>query len=361
MILRELSEAVGVSGDEGSVRVVVLDAVREHVDEVKVDTMGNVLAFKRGTARLSASTEPGEVSSKSGRQRLRVMLAAHMDEVGLMVVGYDNDGFLRVRTVGGIDPRLLPGTLLQVGPERIPAVIGAKPIHLLENGEREKVPKLEDLLVDIGAKSKDEAGKLAPLGTYATFATQFRELGPTVSGKAFDDRAGCAVLVELLRGERFRFDLHAAFTVQEEVGLRGARVAAYGIEPDCGFALEGTIADDIPKDKDVSPTTELGQGPAITVMDHSFIADRRLVQLLTSTAEELGIPYQIKQPGIGGTDAGTIHLAREGVPSVTVAVPCRYIHSPVALLSLEDFNNTVRLMRESLSRLTRRTLNRGRN
>jgi len=344
MILKELSEAFGVSGNEDDVRAIVLDAVREHVDEVKVDALGNVLAFKRGT----------------GRQRMRVMLAAHMDEVGLMVVGYDNDGFLRVRSVGGIDPRVLPGTLLQVGSERISGVIGVKPVHLLkENGD--KVAKLEDLVVDVGAKSKDEARKLAPLGTYATFATRFRELGPTVRGKAFDDRAGCAVLVELLRGERFRFDLHAVFTVQEEVGLRGARVAAYAIEPDCAFALEGTVADDMPKGKDTSPTTELGQGPAITVMDRSFIADRRLVRLLTSTAGELGIPYQIKQPGIGGTDAGAIHLTREGVPSVTVAVPCRYIHSPVALLSLDDFNNTVRLMRESLSRLTRRTLRRGRD
>ena len=344
MILKELSEAFGVSGNEDDVRAIVLDAVREHVDEVKVDALGNVLAFKRGT----------------GRQRMRVMLAAHMDEVGLMVVGHDNDGFLRVRSVGGIDPRLLPGTLLQVGSERISGVIGVKPIHLLkDNGD--KVAKLEDLVVDVGAKSKDEARKLAPLGTYATFATRFRELGPTVRGKAFDDRAGCAVLVELLRGERFRFDLHAVFTVQEEVGLRGARVAAYAIEPDCAFALEGTVADDMPKDKDTSPTTELGQGPAITVMDRSFIADRRLVRLLTSTAEEIGIPYQIKQPGIGGTDAGAIHLTREGVPSVTVAVPCRYIHSPVALLSLDDFNNTVRLMRASLARLTRRTMRRGRD
>jgi endoglucanase len=345
MILRELSDAVGVSGDEGGVRTVLLDAVQGHVDEVKVDALGNVLAFKRGT----------------GRQRLRVMLAAHMDEVGLMVAGHDNDGFLRVRAVGGIDPRLLPGALLQVGPGHIPGVIGVKPIHLLKGEERQKVSKLDDLVVDVGARSKDEATKLAPLGTYAAFATRFRELGPTVAGKAFDDRAGCAVLVELVQGERFRFDLYAAFTVQEEVGLRGARVAAYAIEPDCAFALEGTVADDIPKDKDVSPTTEMGEGPAITVMDRSFIADRRLVRLLTSTAEELRIPYQIKQPGVGGTDAGAIHLAREGVPSATVAVPCRYIHSPVALLSLDDFDNTVRLMRESLSRLTRRTLKRGRD
>ena len=224
-----------------------------------------------------------------------------------------------------------------------------------------RVPKIENLLVDVGAKSKEEAKKLAPLGDYATFATQFRELGPTVSGKAFDDRVGCAVLVELLRGERFRFDLHAAFTVQEEVGLRGARVAAYTIEPDCAFALEGTIADDIPKDKEGSPTTELGRGPAVTVMDRSFIADRRLVRLLTSTADELDIPYQFKQPGIGGTDAGAIHLTREGVPSVTVSVPCRYIHGPVALMSLDDFDNTVLLMRKTLLRLTRRTLNKERD
>jgi len=307
-----------------------------------VDTMGNILARKRGT----------------GQQPLRVMVAAHMDEIGLMVTGHDKDGFLRVRAVGGVDARLLPGTVLQVGLERIPGVIGVKPIHLLNAGESTKVSKIEDLVVDVGASSRDEANKLAPLGTYAAFTTPFRELGPTVSGKAFDDRAGCAVLVELLRGERFPFDLHAAFTVQEEVGLRGAGVAAYTIEPDCAFALEGTIADDIPKERDVSPTTELGKGPAITVMDRSFIADRRLVQLLTGTAEELGIPHQFKQPGIGGTDAGAIHTARAGVPSVTVAVPCRYIHSPVAILSLDDFDNTVRLMRESLSRLTQGTLER---
>lgn len=342
MILKELSEAFGVSGNEGPVRAIVLDAVREHVDEVEVDTLGNVLALKQGTA-----PDP-----------LRVMVAAHMDEIGLMVVGHDSDGFLRVSQVGGIVARMLPGKVLQVGPEGIPGVIGIKPVHLLEDGEEEKASKLETLVIDVGAKSKDEAQGLAPLGTFATFRTKFREFGPTVSGKAFDDRAGCAVLVELLRGERLPCDLHVAFTVQEEVGLRGARVAAFKIAPDAGFALEGTICDDIPKDKDVSPTTTMGAGPAITLMDRSFIADRRLVRLLTGTAEELGIPYQIKRPGVGGTDAGAIHRSREGVPSVTVAVPCRYIHSPASLLHLDDFNNTVRLMRESLARLTRRTLRR---
>ena len=350
MILKQLSEAIGVSGDEGDVRAVILDAVREHVDEVRADAVGNLLALKRGKGRLQ--------SPRDSERRLRVMAAAHMDEIGLMVIDHDKDGFLRVRPVGGIDARLLPGVLLTVGPRRLPGVIGIKPIHLLKEEEQAKVAKIEDLAVDIGAKTKEEAKRLAPVGTYATFTTQFRELGPTVMGKAFDDRVGCAVLVELLQGEPFRFDLHAAFTVQEEVGLRGAKVAAYAIDPDCGIALEGTVADDLPKDKDSSPTTELGKGPAVTVMDRSFIADRRLVRLITSTAEELDIPYQIKRPGIGGTDSGAIHQTRLGVPSVTVAVPCRYIHSPASILSLDDLGNTVRLVRESLSRLTARTLTR---
>jgi endoglucanase len=340
MILKELSDVCGVSGNEGDVRSIVLEAVREHVDELTIDALGNLLTVKRGT-----DEDP-----------IRVMVSAHMDEIGLMVVGHDDKGLLKVRAVGGIDARLLPGKLLSVGPDRIPGIIGVKPIHLAESSEMKKVSKIDELAIDIGAKGKDEARELAPLGTYATFATRCRELGPTVTGKAFDDRAGCAVLVELLRGDRFGFDLHGVFTVQEEVGLRGARVAAFAVDPDCAFALEGTIADDIPKEKDVSPTTELGKGPAITVMDRSFIADRRLVRLLTGTAEELQIPYQFKQPGVGGTDAGAIHLVREGIPTATVAVPARYIHSPAALLDLEDFSNTVRLMCESLSRLTRETL-----
>lgn len=340
MMLRELSEAFGVSGNEDEVRSLLFDAIHDHVDEVEVDALGNLLTVKRGI----------------GDEPMRVMLAAHMDEIGLMVVGHDDNGMLKVQPVGGIDARLLPGTLLAVGPDRMPGVIGVKPIHLMETDEMEKVSKVDDLVIDIGAKGKSEAEKTVPVGTYTTFATRYRELGPTVTGKAFDDRAGCAVLVELLRGERFEFDLHGVFTVQEEVGLRGARVAAYAIDPDCAFALEGTIADDIPKEKDESPTTELGKGPAITIMDRSFIADRRLVRLLTGTADELDIPHQFKQPGVGGTDAGVIHLAREGVPCATVSVPSRYIHSPVALMSLEDFEDTVRLMREALGRLTRATL-----
>jgi endoglucanase len=171
-----------------------------------------------------------------------------------------------------------------------------------------------------------------------------------VKGKALDDRAGCAVLAELLAGD-YGFDLTAVFTAQEEVGLRGARVAAYRVAPEVAFVLEGTVCDDLPKEADATPVTELGKGPAITVMDRSFMADPRLVRLLTATAEREGIPYQFKRAAAGGTDAGAIHLSREGVPSVTVAMPVRYIHAPVSLMSLNDFDDTVRLMRAALHTL----------
>jgi len=348
VILKELSEAFGPSGHEGEVREIILEAIKGHVDEYSIDALGNLIALKRGHSQFAA------------RNSLKVMVAAHMDEVGLMVTRADKDGLLHFDVVGGLDSRALLAQPVVLGDDRVPGVIGLKPIHLQERDERKKLPKVSDLTIDIGATGQEEAEKAAPKGTYGTFATSFAELGGelrTVKGKAFDDRAGCAVLVELLVGAGlspcpYPFDLYAAFTVQEELGLRGARVAAFRVEPDMAFVLEGTVCDDLPKKKEESPTTKLGKGPAITIRDRSVVCDPRLIRHLVRVAEEEGIPYQFKQPGVGGTDAGAIHLVKEGVPSAVVSVPSRYIHSPVSLLSLEDFENTVRLMKAALARLT---------
>ena len=335
MILKELSEAFGVSGAEDEVRQLILCHINEHADEVNVDALGNILATRRGT----------------GQHNMRVMVAAHMDEVGFMVVGHESDGTLKFRAVGGVHPSVMLSTRVVVGPKKLPGVVGVLPIHMAhEVGNFGKVVETKTLRVDIGVSSKEAAKRKAPVGTYMTFDTAFTELGPTVRGKAFDDRAGCAALIELFTGERFPFDLCAAFTVQEEVGLRGAGVAAYRFAPDVAFVLEGTVCNDLPQepDEDKTPVTRLGHGPAISVMDRSMIADRRLVEHLVATAKAHDIPYQFKAPGTGGTDAGAIHLAREGIPSAVVSVPCRYIHGPAAILSLQDYENAVRLMREAL-------------
>lgn len=339
-LLQELSEAVGVSGQEGAVRDIICDAIQPQVDDLRVDALGNIVALKRG----------------KGQDRLKVMVAAHMDEVGLMITGHDSSGALKFRPVGGILDAVLAGKRVQVGPERVPGAIGIKPIHLTQDESARQVVKKDALAIDVGASTKEEAQGVAKVGDVATFLTSFMDLGPTLLGKAFDDRAGCAVLVELVRGQAFDLDLYAAFTVQEEVGLRGARVAAHAIDPDAAVVLDCTPANDVPKKKDLSPNTELGKGPAIYIMGGRTFSDRRLVDLFTASGEADGSPYQIRQPGGGGTDAGSIQVAREGVPVVSISVPARYVHSPSAIIHRDDFDNTIRLVRAGLSRLTRDTL-----
>jgi endoglucanase len=339
LLLEELSNAFGPPGGEDEVRRILARSLKGQADELQTDALGNLIAFKRGSGPAP---------------RLKVMIDAHIDEIALMVTRFEKNGLLGFRAVGGIDDRLLLAKGVLVGEERLPGVIVAPPIHLSKREERQKIIKIEQLAIDIGASSEEGARKLVNIGDYAVFDTRYQTLAGdglrTVKGKAFDDRAGCAVAAALAQ-ESYAVDLYLSFSAQEEVGLRGARVAAYRIEPDVAFALEGTVCDDVPKKEDVSPTTRLDQGPAITVMDHSFIADRRLVQLLIDTAEGQGIPYQFKQPGVGGTDAGAIHLSKSGVPSVAVSVPCRYIHSPASILSLNDLDNLVALMKAALHAL----------
>ncbi len=339
MLLKRLSEAFGVSGHEEHVRSLILQEIRDRVDECRVDPMGNLIARRKGP----------------GSSALRVIAAAHMDEVGLMVTQIEDTGLLRFAKVGGIDDRVLPARAVLVGDGRVPGVIGSKPVHLTEKAERDKVIDFKQLAIDIGASSKGEAERLVRRGDCAVFATDFLELASTgswraVRGKALDDRVGCALLVELLK-EKLPFELIAAFTVQEEVGLRGARVAAYAEDPDAAVVLECTAANEVPSRKDVSPSTRLGDGPAVTVMDNSFIADPRMVEHFLSVAARKGIPVQVKQPTIGGTDAGAIQRVRRGVPAITIAVPARYIHSPAAIMNGADFDHAMALVREAMPRL----------
>jgi putative aminopeptidase FrvX len=342
LLLEELSNAFGPSGCEDQVRRVLARALRGKVDDLQADALGNLIAFKRGIG-----PEP----------RLKVMIDAHTDEVGLMITRIGKEGLLGFQAIGGIDDRLLLAKGLVVGDKRIPGVILAPPVHLSKPDQRERVIKIDQLAIDIGATSEDEARRLVNIGDYAAFDTPFQVLAEdglrTVKGKAFDDRAGCAAAVALADDD-YPVDLYLSFSTQEEVGLRGARVAAFRIEPDVAFVLEGTVCDDSPKEQDVSPTTRLGDGPAISIMDRSFIADRRLVGLLVDTAKARGIPYQFKQPGVGGTDAGAIHLSRTGVPSAAVSIPCRYIHAPVSLMSLNDFDHLVTLMKAAIGALPSR-------
>lgn len=341
-LLERLSNEFGPSGRERAVRALIKAEVEPVCDRVEVDALGNLIAFKAGTG-----PEP----------RLKVMLAAHMDEVGFMITEVGKDGLLSFRAVGGLDARMLLAKRVVIGDERVPGVIGAPVPHLQTPESARKVPEIDDLSIDIGATDDKAAGSKVKVGDYAAFATRFNILStdpawPTVRGKAFDDRAGCTALIGLL-AERYPVDLYAVFTVQEEVGLRGARVAAHRVEPDAAISLEGTICNDLPQepDEDTTPVTRLGDGPAITLMDRSLVSHPGLVRLLQEVAESEGIRVQYKAPGLGGTDSGAIHLTRAGVPSITVAVPCRYIHGPAAILNLNDLQNTVRLVAAALRRI----------
>ncbi len=342
-LLRRLSEAFGPSGNEGAVRKLIREEIKDTVDSLKVDAMGNLIAFKPGTG-----AEP----------RMRVMASAHMDEVGFMITQINKNGTLSFKAPS-VDPRMLLARRLVIGAERVPGIIGAPVPHLQKGDAASQVVAADELFIDIGATDEKGANGKVKVGDFATFATSYTALSddpawPTARGKAFDDRAGCAALVTLLKGDPYPVDLYGVFTVQEEVGLRGARVAAYGIDPAAAFALEGTICDDLPRPsgEDTTPVTRLGDGPAITLMDRSLIAHPGIVRVLQEAAEAEGIRVQYKAPGLGGTDSGAIHLTRAGIPATAVAVPCRYIHGPAAILNLNDLAATVRLMDATLRRLT---------
>ncbi len=335
-LLKNLTEAVGVSGEEKEIRMLIRDLIEEHVDEWRVDTMGNLIALKKGT----------------GAVDLKVMVDAHMDEVGLLVSGYDSNGTLKFDCIGGFDDRSLLGKVVQVGPDKITGVIGARPIHLTSVAQRRSIVRRETMRIDIGVKNKDAASGKVKVGQRAAFVTEYEELGPTAIGKAFDNRAGCAALIELLRKRPYPFDLYASFTVQEEVGLRGAEVAAYGIDPDVAIVLECTPAYDLPNKADASPNVALGKGPSLYVMDSGTFQDPQLVGQIMKTAVSRNIPYQIRRPGGGGTNTAVIQRTGGATSAATIAVPGRYAHTPAMMINLNDYANVIKLAEATLRSLT---------
>jgi endoglucanase len=337
VLLTRLSEAAGIPGQEGEVRGLIRSEVGEFADEIRVDPIGNLIVLKRGR--------------RGGRS---VMVAAHMDEVGLMVVGFDSSGLLHFKTAGGVDPRVLVSKTVLVGRNKYPGVIGSKPVHLQKKDEMERTLEVNSLFIDIGAKDKDDAKKMVNIGEQAVFATKCEPIGEGfIKGKGFDDRAGCAVLVEALR-TRYDFDLWAVFTAQEETGVRGAGVAAHTIRPDLALVLDGTTAHDLPKTPEHARSSIPGLGPVIVHRDKSVVADRRIVSRLVEVAEASGIPYQFKRSITGGTDAGKIHQTGEGIPTGVLSIPCRFIHSPVSVMSTKDFANHAALVGRFLASLDER-------
>ncbi|KEF34799.1 endoglucanase [Deinococcus sp. RL] len=336
-VLRRLSDLPGVPGQEDAVRDFVLAELEGLADEVRVDPLGNVLALKRGR-------------EDAGEGRERVMLSAHMDEIGFLVRYVDEKGFLRVQALGGFDTRNLFARNVTVhtrgGP--LPGLLtpGGKPVHIAAPEDRKKVPEVREFFVDLGLGADDVRGQVR-IGDMVTLDQTARQVGALTVGKAMDDRASVFLLLEVLRAwrdTRPRHDVLAVFSVQEEVGLRGAIVAAYGAAPTIGIGLDVTLAVDTPGASPDEAVTRLGEGIGIKVFDSSMISTRWLVNEFVDLAEQEGIPYQLEVLPLGGTDGAAIQRTREGVPTLTLSVPTRYIHTVVEAVHEADLRAGIDLL-----------------
>lgn len=332
MLLKLLTEASGVSGNEKEVRDIIINEIKDYCDSVKVDRIGNIIAYKKGK-----------------KNPKTLMVTAHMDEIGLLVKDIDSSGLLKFMPVGGVDKRVLVSKAVQVGKDKIPGVIGAKPIHLQKRSEWTNALNIDDLYIDIGAKSKEDAEKYVNIGDYVTFYSPYIEFGKKqVKAKALDNRVGCSLLVKLIK-EIKDVSFYGVFTVMEEVGLVGAGPAAYEVEPDISIVLEGTVCYEMPKlDTHLMPT-QLGKGPAISLADRTTVFNPEFRKKVVEIADKNNIPYQYRKTSMGGNDSGKIHTSKAGSITATISVPCRYIHSPVSVCNLDDYENTYRLLKAIVS------------
>lgn len=318
-LLRELTALDGVSGDEGAVRDYIISKISGHC-EYETDPLGNIIAFKKGR----------------NRSVKKLLADAHMDEVGLIITSVTADGFLKFAAVGGIDTSVLMFRQVKIG--GVNGVISGKPVHLMSGDEKKKLPKPDSLYIDIGAASREQALTLVKPGDRAVIRGGFSLMGSRITAKALDDRIGCAVLISLLTKES-EYDFYASFTVQEEVGLRGAKAAAFRVAPDAALVLEATTAADTAGVPEQGMVCRLGQGPAVSFMDRATVYDRAYYE----AALKSGIKCQPKAAVAGGNNSGSLHLSRGGVRTLALSVPCRYIHSPSSVADMKDIESTERL------------------
>ncbi len=317
-LLKELCMTDGTSGDEGAVRDLIKSRIT--ADEITVDALGNMIVFKKGIKT----------------PKNKVMLAAHMDEVGFMVTDITEDGFLRFGAVGGVDPRVVMGRAVRFKNGTL-GIVGTKATHQQSAEERKKAPDFDDMLIDIGASSADEAAKCVSRGDNACFDTDFFSFGDGfIKGKAIDDRAGCQIMIDMINSE-LEYDTWFVFTVQEEVGTRGARAASFTVAPDIAIVLETTTACDISGSAGNKRVCELGKGCVVSYMDRGTIYDRELYKLAFELGEKQGIAVQTKTLVAGGNDSGAIHVSRGGVRTCALSVPCRYLHSPSCVIKQSDY------------------------
>ncbi|MGZ7209911.1 MAG: M42 family metallopeptidase, partial [Methanobacterium sp.] len=323
-LLQKLANAHGISGFEGDIREIMANELKGYVDQIEVDNLRNLIITKKG-----------KPDSK------KVMLAAHMDEIGLMIKYIDKKGFIKFSTIGGISDQTLLNhdVLIHSDKGEILGVIGSKPPHLMKPEDRKKVIKHQDMVIDIGVETREEAEKLVGIGDPITIKQEFNQLeNSMVTGKALDNRVGCAIIIEVLKRVQTDANVYGVGTVQEEVGLKGARTSAFKINPDMAIALDVAVAGDHPGIKEGEAPTCAGKGPVVVLTDASgrgIITHPLVKELLISTAEEEGIPYQLDVSEGGTTDASAIHLTREGIPAGVLSPAVRYMHSPVEVVNME--------------------------
>jgi len=332
--LKDLCLLNAVSGNEESVRNFIIDKIKEFC-EYSVDNLGNVIALRKGR--------------KTPDKKL--MVAAHTDEVGLIITSIRSDGTLTFDTVGGIDSAVIIGKKVKIGKAELNGVVGSKAVHKLSAKQRDEAPEISDLYIDFGATDKQDAEKNVNVGDYAYFDSDYIEFGNRrIKAKAIDDRAGCAIMLSLIEEEP-EYDTWFVFNVQEEIGLRGSTVSAYTVQPDIAIVLEATTAADIDGASGVERVCEVGKGPVVSFMDRSTMYDKELYKTAFSLADELGISCQTKSMIAGGNDSGAIHISGKGVRTIAVSLPCRYLHSPSCVISAQDYDDTYTLVKAMMKKV----------